>query len=29
MAHCKVLYSENLPADRKIEALTVCNPFHE
>ena len=29
MAHCKVLYSENLPADRKIEALTVRNPFHE
>jgi len=29
MAHCKVLYSENLPADRKIEALSVRNPFHE
>ncbi len=24
-----MLYSENLPADRKIEALTVRNPFHE
>jgi predicted nucleic acid-binding protein len=29
LADCKVLYSEDLQAGQKIEALTVHNPFRE